>query len=101
MWVYGCGGDKPIPIGNNPPTPNIVLYDYQDGRGGVHPNNFLNSYTGVLQIDGYAGYHKTQATLAGCWDNAVVERFFGSLKHDWTLKAQHATYECMAADVAA
>lgn len=70
MWVYGCGGDKPIPIGNNPPTPNIVLYDYQDGRGGVHPNNFLNSYTGVLQVDGYAGYHKTQATLAGCWAHA-------------------------------
>lgn len=70
MWVYGCGGDKPIPIGNSPPLPNIVLYDYQDSRGGVHPNHFLSGYTGLLQVDGYAGYHKTQATLAGCWAHA-------------------------------
>ena len=35
--------------------------------------------------------------IGACWDNTVVERFFGSLKHDWILK----TYECMAADVAA
>jgi len=21
--------------------------------------------------------------VGACWDNAVVERFFGSLKHDW------------------
>ena len=24
--------------------------------------------------------------VGACWDNAVVERFFGSLKHDWILK---------------
>ena len=70
MWVYGCGGDKPTTMGDSPPLPNIVLYDYQDGRGGTHPNHFLNGYTGLLQVDGYAGYHKTQATLAGCWAHA-------------------------------
>jgi len=25
------------------------------------------------------------------WDNAVVERFFGSLKHDWILKVHQPT----------
>lgn len=39
--------------------------------------------------------------VGACWDNAVVERFFGSLKHDWILKVHHATREEMAQDVAA
>ena len=69
MWVYGCGVDKPAnTLGDSPP--NIVLYDYQDGRGGVHPNNFLMDFSGLLQVDGYAGYNKTGATLVGCWAHA-------------------------------
>lgn len=47
-----------------------MLYDYQDGRGGIHPNTFLAGYHGVLQVDGYAGYHGTDAMLAGCWAHA-------------------------------
>lgn len=71
MWVYGCGGDKPERLPNNTAAPpNIVLYDYQDGRGGIHPNTFLTGYHGLLQVDGYAGYHGTDAILAGCWAHA-------------------------------
>ena len=33
------------------------------------------------------------------WDNAVVERFFGSLKHDWILKVHQPTREHMKQDV--
>ncbi|MDP4537592.1 IS66 family transposase [Alkalimonas collagenimarina] len=69
MWVYGCGGDKPPPDSTSPP-PNIVLYDYQDGRGGVHPKDFLKGYRGPLQVDGYQGYEQTDAVLAGCWAHA-------------------------------
>ena len=29
--------------------------------------------------------------VGACWDNAVVERFFGSLKHDWILKIAQPT----------
>ncbi|GLR65009.1 hypothetical protein GCM10007878_24480 [Marinospirillum insulare] len=47
------------------------------------------------------GIKQSMGDVGACWDNAVVERFFGSLKHDWILKVQHATYESMAADVAA
>ncbi|TDP28187.1 transposase IS66-like protein [Idiomarina aquatica] len=68
MWVYGCGGDKPPPDSTSPP--NIALYDYQDGRGGVHPKDFLKGYRGPLQVDGYQGYEQTEATLAGCWAHA-------------------------------
>src|SRR5690606_4668845 len=67
MWVYGCGGDKPPP---DDTSPSIVLYDYQDGRGGVHPKDFLKGYRGPLQVDGYQGYEQTDAKLAGCWAHA-------------------------------
>jgi len=36
-----------------------------------------------------------------CYDNAVVERFFGSLKHDWIFKIPQPTREHMKQDVAA
>jgi putative transposase len=35
------------------------------------------------------------------WDNAVVERFFGSLKHDWIFKIAQPTREHMKKNVAA
>jgi len=34
-----------------------------------------------------------------CWDT-VIERFFGSLKHDWLLKVAQPTREPMKSDVA-
>jgi len=33
--------------------------------------------------------------VGACWDNAVVERFFGSLKHDWIFKVAQPTHEHM------
>lgn len=36
-----------------------------------------------------------------CYDNAVVERFFGSLKYDWILKAPQPTRKHMKQNVAA
>ncbi|MCU8058403.1 integrase core domain-containing protein, partial [Shewanella sp. SM34] len=39
--------------------------------------------------------------VGACWDNAVVERFFGSLKHDWIFKVNQPTREFMKQDVTA
>jgi putative transposase len=36
-----------------------------------------------------------------CWDNAVVERFLGSLKYDWIFKVHQPNREHMKKDVAA
>ncbi|MGJ8648710.1 MAG: IS66 family transposase, partial [Marinomonas colpomeniae] len=66
MWLYCTGTDSP----NNTPTPNIVLYDYQSGRAGQCAVDYLQGFTGYLQVDGYAGYEKTTATLVGCWAHA-------------------------------
>lgn len=36
-----------------------------------------------------------------CWDNAVVERFFGSLKNEWLLNIYHLTRNSMKKEVEA
>jgi len=47
------------------------------------------------------GLRSSMGDVGACWDNAVVERFFGSLKHDWILKVQQPTRSHMKKDVAA
>lgn len=70
MWLYATGADSPE--GKLPDTdiPNIVLFDYQASRAGQCAVDYLEGYQGYLQVDGYAGYHRTQATLVGCWAHA-------------------------------
>lgn len=46
------------------------------------------------------GIRASMGSVGACWDNAVVERFFGSLKHDWILKVAQPTREHMKQDVA-
>jgi len=61
--------------GDDPPG---VIYFYADGRGGIHAEEFLAGFKGILQVDGYAGYNRltknTRAdgplTLAFCWAHA-------------------------------
>ena len=66
MWLYCTGSDAPT----QNTLPNIVLFDYQAGRAGQCALDYLGKYSGYLQVDGYAGYEKTQATLVGCWAHA-------------------------------
>jgi len=66
MWLYCTGSDAPTQSA----LPNIVLYDYQSGRAGQCAVDYLGKYSGYLQVDGYAGYEKTSATLVGCWAHA-------------------------------
>ena len=47
------------------------------------------------------GIRPSMGSVGACWDNAVVERFFGSLKHDWILKIHQPTREHMKKDVTA
>lgn len=63
MWLYRTSGDTQKPI---------VLYEYQPGRRGKHPKEFLNGFHGYLHTDGYAGYHNLpeEITVVGCWAHA-------------------------------
>ena len=47
------------------------------------------------------GIRASMGDVGTCYDNAVVERFFGSLKHDWIFKIAQPTREHMKKDVAA
>lgn len=55
-------------------------------------------YRGLLKS---YGIRASMGDTGACWDNAVVERFFGSLKHDWILKVSQPSREHMKRDVAA
>jgi hypothetical protein len=64
MWVY---------LNANTAKP-VVVYDYQETRHGEFANAFLNGFQGVLQTDGYSGYHCVTSqkgiTAMGCWAHA-------------------------------
>jgi len=47
------------------------------------------------------GLRSSMGDVGACWDNAVVERFFGSLKYDWILKVNQPTRLHMEEDVSA
>ncbi len=47
------------------------------------------------------GIRASMGDVGACWDSAVVERFFGSLKHDWLFKIAQPTRDHMKNDVAA
>lgn len=64
MWVTRGG----------PPDNPTVLFEYDPTRAGSVPMRLLDGFTGVLQVDGYAGYAKVCREMAitriGCWDHA-------------------------------
>ena len=61
----------------------------------VHPSDAFRAQLKQFQIRASMG------DVGACWDNAVVERFFGSLKHDWLLKVHQPNHEHMIDDVKA
>lgn len=64
MWVH-LSGDR---------DQRIVIYDYNESRGGSVPNNFLYGFKGYHQSDGYIGYNdlhgQTCVIGVGCWAHA-------------------------------
>lgn len=67
MWVYTTdpgSGDHPV-----------ILFEYQTGRAGAYPAEFLRDFHGILVSDGYQVYHtleclRTDLIIAGCWAHA-------------------------------
>jgi transposase len=64
--------------GHGGTDPPIVIYHYADGRGGAHAEQILDGFNGVLQVDGYGGYHRLARAdrkggvplrLAWCWSH--------------------------------
>jgi len=59
MWIYGTGKSSPIPI---------RIFDYQPGRSGKYPREFLKGFEGYIHTDAYSGYNKVPGvTRCLCW----------------------------------
>lgn len=60
MWVYMIDG--------NSDGPRMVLFQYERTRGGYHPKEFLDGYSGYLTTDGYQSYHNLPENIqvTGC-----------------------------------
>jgi transposase len=72
LWCYA--------VDNRPwcgPGHPVAVYIYSDDRKGVHPAEHLKGYSGLLQVDGYAGFSGLVTDAAGdapqlafCWAHA-------------------------------
>lgn len=73
----------------------------QPPKGLVFHSDRGSQYTSKHYRKLLAGYGVSASIgdVGTCWDNAVVEQFFGSLKHDWLLKVPQPTREHMRNDV--
>jgi transposase len=70
MWLYCTGTDTPENKLVDTNSPNIVFYDHNISHTGTCAVDYLQVYSGYLQVDGYVGYEQTQATRVGCWAHA-------------------------------
>lgn len=72
------------------------------GRGLVVHTDRGSQYTGnrfQSMLKCY-GLRSSMGDVGACWDNAVMERFWGSLKHEWLLLVAQPTRADMKQDVA-
>lgn len=73
MWVYSTGKHAEHPI---------RIFEYQPGRSGNYPQNFLSGFTGYLHSDAYAGYKKvSNITRCLCWSH-LRRKFVEALPKD-------------------
>jgi len=80
IWAY-ARDDRPWG-GTDPPA---VAYIYAPDRKSERPVAHLVGFSGILQVDGYAGYHRLgrckDVDLAFCWSH-VRRKFFELAKDD-------------------
>lgn len=66
LWVYAR--DQRGWSGSDPPA---AIYFYEPDRRAQRPKEHLKSYSGILHVDGYAGFEQLTAggdiILAACW----------------------------------
>jgi len=78
IWTY-VRDDRPFD-GKAPPA---AVFFYSPDRAGIHPEQHLAGYAGILQADAYSGFNALYAsdrkpgplTEAGCWAHARRKLF--------------------------
>lgn len=88
MWVYSTGQHCKHPI---------RIFEYQPGRSGKYPQEFLKGVNGYLHTDAYSGYKKVPGiTRCLCWTH-LRRNFVDALPKDIhspeaTIVSQGITY---------
>jgi transposase len=73
MWVYSSGKHSKHPI---------RIFEYQPGRSGKYPQDFLKGFNGFLHTDAYSGYKKVPGiTRCLCWTH-LRRNFVDALPKD-------------------
>lgn len=70
MWIYLTGRTE---------ERQIVLYEYQPGRKGEYPKEFLEGFSGYLHCDGYSGYNKVESVTLVCCLAHARRKFFEAI----------------------
>ena len=70
MWLYLTGTDG---------LPPIILYDYQQGRGGNYPREFLLGFSGMIHCDGYQAYGTIENVIILCCLAHCRRKFFEAI----------------------
>ncbi|WP_152967811.1 IS66 family transposase, partial [Oxobacter pfennigii] len=66
MWVYSTGKHSEHPI---------RIFEYQPGRSGKYPQEFLKGFKGYMHTDAYSGYNKVSGIIRClCWSH--LRRYF-------------------------
>ena len=89
LWAYRSNDLQP--------GPRIIVFDYRDGRSGMHCRRFLGDWKGHLMVDDYSGYKasfNTKQTVVlcielGCWAHAR-RKFFDLHKANQSPMAKEA-----------
>lgn len=81
MWVYSTGKHSQRPI---------RIFEYQPGRGGKYPQEFLEGFKGFLHTDAYSGYNRIPGiTRCLCWSH-LRRNFVDALPKD--INSPEATF---------
>src|ERR1700733_11355886 len=79
LWTY-VRDDRPAGLD----VPPSVWFAYTEDRKGEHPRRHLSSFTGILQADGYAGFHHLyeggRIREAACWAHVRRKFYEGTLQ---------------------
>lgn len=74
---------------------NLVLFEYQPGRGKAAPGQLLKNFKGYLQTDGYAAYDQfvTQEGVTVIHCMAHARRYFVEAENNDKARSAHALFE--------
>jgi transposase len=82
LWTY-VRDDRPA----DAKEPPAVWFAYTPDRKGIHPQEHLKGFAGILQADAYAGfgamYESGEVKEAACWAHYLESNVIWSSRREW------------------